>query len=267
MPTTPLFDKTGSADRHHRPAGRALRGARQPGPHAPGRGRPAGRPAHGHGTTRRPAARSAAAARSRTARRAPVAPARARARRPTTPAAASSSGRSPRSYEQRLPKRMKRSAARGRAHQQVRRRRHQGRQRPGPRGHQDPPAGRATSRRSTSSGRVLLVEDGKNERLELSARNLPGVTVIRSDSLNIVDVLAADAIVITAPVHPDHVGGVRMTLEAAQVVLRPVISEKSMDQHDAQQVHVRGRRRRQQAADQGRRRGALQGHRAGRQRR
>ena len=37
------------------------------------------------------------------------------------------------------------------------------------------------------------------ERLELSARNLPGVVVIRSDSLNIVDVLDADAIVITAP--------------------------------------------------------------------
>jgi large subunit ribosomal protein L4 len=53
-----------------------------------------------------------------------------------------------------------------------------------------------------ASGRVLLVEDGKNEHLELSARNLPRVTVIRSDSLNIVDVLAADLIVITAPSIP-----------------------------------------------------------------
>jgi large subunit ribosomal protein L4 len=52
------------------------------------------------------------------------------------------------------------------------------------------------------SGRILLVEDGKNEKLELSARNLPRVTVIRSDSLNIVDVLTADAIVITAPSIP-----------------------------------------------------------------
>src|SRR5262245_26349533 len=39
------------------------------------------------------------------------------------------------------------------------------------------------------SGRVLVVEDGGNDRLERSARNLPGVTVIRSDSLNVVDVL------------------------------------------------------------------------------
>ena len=48
-------------------------------------------------------------------------------------------------------------------------------------------------------GKVLVVEDGKNETLELSARNVPGLVIIRSDSLNIVDVLDADAIVITAP--------------------------------------------------------------------
>jgi large subunit ribosomal protein L4 len=50
-----------------------------------------------------------------------------------------------------------------------------------------------------ASGKVLVVEDGKNEALELSARNVPGLVVIRSDSLNIVDVIDADAIVITKP--------------------------------------------------------------------
>ncbi len=49
------------------------------------------------------------------------------------------------------------------------------------------------------AGKILLVEDGKNEALELSARNLPGVDVIRADSLNVVDVLDADAVIITAP--------------------------------------------------------------------
>ena len=39
---------------------------------------------------------------------------------------------------------------------------------------------------------MLVVEAGKDERLELSARNLPGVMVIRADSLNVVDVLDAD---------------------------------------------------------------------------
>ena len=50
--------------------------------------------------------------------------------------------------------------------------------------------------------KVLVVEDGKNEALELSARNVPDLIVIRADSLNIVDVLDADAIVITAPSVP-----------------------------------------------------------------
>ena len=52
------------------------------------------------------------------------------------------------------------------------------------------------------AGKVLVVEDGKNEALELSARNVPGLVIIRSDSLNIVDVLDADAILITAPSIP-----------------------------------------------------------------
>jgi large subunit ribosomal protein L4 len=50
-----------------------------------------------------------------------------------------------------------------------------------------------------ASGRVLVVEAGKDERLELSARNVPGVNVIRADSLNVVDVLDADTLVITQP--------------------------------------------------------------------
>ena len=50
-----------------------------------------------------------------------------------------------------------------------------------------------------AAGKVLVVEDGKNEALELSARNVPDLVIIRSDSLNIVDVVDADAIVITKP--------------------------------------------------------------------
>lgn len=53
-----------------------------------------------------------------------------------------------------------------------------------------------------ASGKVLVVEAGKNEALELSARNVPDLVIIRADSLNIVDVLDADVIVITAPSIP-----------------------------------------------------------------
>jgi large subunit ribosomal protein L4 len=110
-------------------------------------------------------------------------------------------GPSPRSYEKRFPKRMKRAALVGAltskfddgvvkvvsdlALDEIRTRQLVGH-----------------LQALEARGRILLVEDGKNERLELSARNLPRVTVIRSDSLNIVDVLAADAIVITAPSIP-----------------------------------------------------------------
>ena len=40
---------------------------------------------------------------------------------------------------------------------------------------------------------------GDEANLELSARNLPGVVVIRADSLNVVDVLNADTLLITQP--------------------------------------------------------------------
>ncbi len=53
-----------------------------------------------------------------------------------------------------------------------------------------------------AAGRVLVVADGKDERLELSARNVPGVIIIRADSLNIVDVLNADVLLIMEPALP-----------------------------------------------------------------
>jgi large subunit ribosomal protein L4 len=53
-----------------------------------------------------------------------------------------------------------------------------------------------------ATGRVLVVADGKDEKLELSARNVPGLVIIRADSLNIVDVLDADVLLITQPSLP-----------------------------------------------------------------
>jgi large subunit ribosomal protein L4 len=53
-----------------------------------------------------------------------------------------------------------------------------------------------------ATGRVLVVAAGKDEKLELSARNLPGVVIIRADSLNVVDVMDADVLLITEPSLP-----------------------------------------------------------------
>jgi large subunit ribosomal protein L4 len=50
-----------------------------------------------------------------------------------------------------------------------------------------------------ATGRVLVVAPSVNEKLRLSARNLPKVVVILADSLNVVDVLNADTVVIEQP--------------------------------------------------------------------
>jgi large subunit ribosomal protein L4 len=48
----------------------------------------------------------------------------------------------------------------------------------------------------SAAGRVLVVAPSNDEKLRLSARNLPTVDVILADSLNVVDLLRADAVVI-----------------------------------------------------------------------
>jgi len=50
-----------------------------------------------------------------------------------------------------------------------------------------------------ATGRVLVVAPGVDEKLRLSARNLPTVEVILADSLNVVDLVKADTIVIEQP--------------------------------------------------------------------
>ena len=50
-----------------------------------------------------------------------------------------------------------------------------------------------------ASGRVLLVAPATDETLKLSARNLPTVDVILADSLNVVALVQADTIVIEQP--------------------------------------------------------------------
>ena len=50
-----------------------------------------------------------------------------------------------------------------------------------------------------ATGRVLLVSPGRDEKLQLSSRNLPTVEVILADSLNVVDLLNADTVLIEQP--------------------------------------------------------------------
>jgi len=111
-------------------------------------------------------------------------------------------GPHPRSYEQRLPRKMKRLALRGALTAKL----------------ADgaikvvddlgPDAIRTrdlvTSLTALGGGdgharRVLLVAPGRDEALEMSARNLPRVEVLLADSLNVVDLVKADLVLIEQP--------------------------------------------------------------------
>ena len=50
-----------------------------------------------------------------------------------------------------------------------------------------------------AKGRVLVVSPSRDEKLELSARNLPTVEILLADSLNVVDLLKADLVLIEQP--------------------------------------------------------------------
>jgi len=107
-------------------------------------------------------------------------------------------GPHPRSYEQRLPRKMKRLALRGALTAKL--------------GDEaikviDAFGLEAIRTRDLAGvlgaleahGRVLVVAPGRDEKLELSARNLPTVEVILADSLNVVDLLKADVVLIEQP--------------------------------------------------------------------
>jgi len=107
-------------------------------------------------------------------------------------------GPHPRSYEQRLPRKMKRAALRGALTAKL--------------GDEairviDAFALDAIKTKDVAgilgalkaTGRVLVVAPGGDERLRLSARNLPTVDVILADSLNVVDLVKADTVVIEQP--------------------------------------------------------------------
>jgi len=107
-------------------------------------------------------------------------------------------GPHPRSYEQRLPRKMKRLALRGALTAKL------GDDAikvidsfalEGPRTKDFASVLAALS----ASGRVLIVAPGQDETLVLSARNLPTVAVILADSLNVVDLVRADVVVIEQP--------------------------------------------------------------------
>ncbi len=111
-------------------------------------------------------------------------------------------GPHPRSYEQRLPRKMKRLALRGAltakfGDDAIRVIDSFGFD--GPRTRELVAVLEAIGAGDGSARRVLVVAPGRDETLVLSARNLPRVEVILADSLNVVDLLNADTVLIEQP--------------------------------------------------------------------
>jgi large subunit ribosomal protein L4 len=106
-------------------------------------------------------------------------------------------GPHPRSYEQRMPAKMRRSALRGAlSAKQV-----DGALRVVEGFDLDDAKTKTMIARLgawKAEGKVLLVLPARDERIELSCRNLSEVRVILADSLNVVDLLEADTIVFTS---------------------------------------------------------------------
>ena len=105
-------------------------------------------------------------------------------------------GPHPRSYDQKMPSKMRRSALRG----VLSAKQADGAVRVVEGFDLDETKTKAMQSRLAgwkAEGKVLLVLPSRDERVELSARNLREVRVILADSLNVVDLLEADTIVFT----------------------------------------------------------------------
>src|SRR5262245_32479446 len=111
-------------------------------------------------------------------------------------------GPHPRSYEQRLPRKMKRLALRGALTAKLNDGAIKVVDDLGPDAARTRDLVAAVTALGGGDGhdrRVLLVAPGRDEALELSARNLPRVDILLADSLNVVDLLRADLVVIEQP--------------------------------------------------------------------
>ena len=65
----------------------------------------------------------------------------------------------------------------------------------------------------------------------LSARNIPSVKTARTNTINVYDILKYNTVVATKAAVADYRGGVRImaSIQYYDVILKPVITEKSMD--------------------------------------
>lgn len=74
--------------------------------------------------------------------------------------------------------------------------------------------------------KALIVVAGESENVELSARNLQGITVIPAESISVLEVAKHDKLIITKATCRKSRGGARI-MDARDIIKRPVVTEES----------------------------------------
>ena len=81
--------------------------------------------------------------------------------------------------------------------------------------------------------KALVVMGDKDVVIEKSAANVPDVKTTQATLLNVYDILKYDTVVTTKAAVADNRGGIRImaNVQYYDVILKPVITEKSMNAH------------------------------------
>ena len=166
-------------------------------------------------------------------------------------------GPTPRSYEQQMPRKMRRAAVRSALSDKAAAERIVVLDSLALARAEDPRdgAGRCATWRRTAS--VLILMPGDDRMVERSANNLPDVKLLRASYLNVRDLLNYDYVVIpqaALTVIEQILGLTRRRssrMHVYDVLKRPVVTEKTTAQGDAEPVHLRGRPAGEQDAGQG----------------
>ena len=82
---------------------------------------------------------------------------------------------------------------------------------------------------------MLLVDNGENQNLTLSARNLEGVKLVSSHEVNVYDLLGHAGVLLSEGGRGETFGGAgEMTIY--EVIKRPIVTEKGVTKKDNEQT-------------------------------
>ena len=80
-----------------------------------------------------------------------------------------------------------------------------------------------------ADGKSLVVTPAKDEIVVKSARNIPGVETTMANLMNVYDILKAKYLVLDKEGPRSHRGGVCVMANVYDIIIRPIITEQSME--------------------------------------